>query len=56
MFLVTALYGDGSTRSHLADTMVDALKWQTTLSGDCWEVFINPLTKPLDIASGGLQS
>ncbi len=56
MFLVTALYGDGSTRSHLCDTMADALKWQAALADDCWEVFINPLTKPLGLASGGLLS
>ena len=56
MFLVTALYGDGSTRSHLCDTMADALKWQAALTGDCSEVFINPLTKPLDLDKGGLVS
>lgn len=53
MFLVTALYGDGSTRCHLVDTMMDALNWQSALAADCWEIFINPLTKPLALPKEG---
>jgi len=58
MFLVTALYGDGTAKSHLAANAVDALKWQAALAGDAWQVFINPLAKPLDlslICSVGVQ-
>lgn len=48
MFLVTALYGDGTIRSHLAANAADALKWKTALAGDAWQVFINRLAKPLE--------
>ncbi|GJL86607.1 hypothetical protein [Hyphomonas sp. KY3] len=48
MFLVTALYGDGTTRSHLAANADDALKWKMALARDAWQVFINPLAIPLE--------
>ncbi|MEM9617945.1 MAG: hypothetical protein AAF936_08300 [Pseudomonadota bacterium] len=50
MFLVTALYGDGTIRSHLAANAVDALKWKMALARDTWQVFINPLTVPLELS------
>lgn len=50
MFLVTALYGDGTAKSHLAANAVDALKWQAALVGDAWQVFINPLAKTLELS------
>ena len=52
MFLVTALYGDGSAKSHLAANAADALKWHAALCADAWQVFINPLAQPLDIEDG----
>ena len=52
MFLVTALYGDGSAKSHLAANATDALKWHAALRADAWQVFINPLAKPLDLEDG----
>lgn len=48
MYLVTALYGDGTTRSHLAANAAQALKWKTALAPDAWQVFINPLAIPLE--------
>lgn len=48
MFLVTALYSDGSAKSHLAKTNADALKWYVSLRVDAWQVFINPLAQPID--------
>ncbi|WP_306253503.1 hypothetical protein [Parvularcula sp. IMCC14364] len=50
MFLVTALYGDGTVTSHLAANAVNALKWQAALAGDAWQVFINPLAMPLEVS------
>ncbi len=50
MFLVTAVYGDGTTRSHLAANAAQALKWKMALARDAWQVFINPLTVPLDLS------
>lgn len=47
MYLVTALYGDGVSKSHLAADHVAALKWEAALIGDAWQVFINELEKPL---------
>ena len=49
MFLVTALYGDGTTRSHLAANSVDAFKWKMALARDAWQVFSNPLAIPLEL-------
>ncbi|MCR9193083.1 MAG: hypothetical protein NXH88_00040 [Hyphomonas sp.] len=48
MYLVTALYGDGTTRSHLVKNAVDALKWKTALASNAWQVFIDPLAIPLE--------
>ena len=48
MFLVTALYGDGTSRSHLAANAAQALKWKMALARDAWQVFINPLAIPLE--------
>ena len=47
MFLITALYGDGTTRSYLAANAAQALKWQMALAHDAWQVFINPMAVPL---------
>ncbi|MEO0467915.1 MAG: hypothetical protein AAF216_15355 [Pseudomonadota bacterium] len=52
MFLVTALYGDGWAKSHLAPNAIEALKWHAALVGDAWQVFINPLERPLDLDDG----
>ena len=52
MFLVTALYGDGSTKSHLAANVTDALKWHAALAPDAWQVFINQLANPIESEGG----
>jgi hypothetical protein len=48
LFLVTALYGNGTARSHLAANAAQALKWKMALAGDAWQVFINPPAIPLE--------
>lgn len=56
MFLVTALYGDGSAKSRLAANAVEALKWHASLQQEAWQVFINPLARALDIEDGETRS
>jgi hypothetical protein len=55
MYLVTVLYGDGSSESHLANTAMDARIWEAAYAADAWQVFINPLTRSLSAPACGLE-
>ena len=55
MYLVTVLYGDGSSESHLANNAVDARIWEAAYAADAWQIFINPLARPLKIPTCGLR-